>query len=113
MGLLDQVTDLVTKEDKEASAKESQRVALKEARDEALQALTHTLTDGSVLQTRPQDLANFQMTISLGVDQKWILEDNTVRLTSVAELETALNSGVMQAKAIWDQYATDLELLGG
>lgn len=94
-----------------AEQKEIDRGKAKAKRDTALQSMTHTLADGSVLQVRPQDLPNFQTALAIGTDQRWVLADNTTRLTTVTELQEALNSGVAQAQVIWSQYATDLEAL--
>ena len=90
---------------------ESARVQAKRDRDEALQANTYTLPDGSVYQVRPQDLANFQITIDAGVSEKWVLADNTVRLTTIAELGEILIAGITQGKAIWETYKTTIEAL--
>jgi hypothetical protein len=39
------------------------------------------------------------------------MEDNTVRLTTVDELSTALDSGIAQGKAIWNDYANKIKTL--
>jgi len=71
----------------------------------ALQGMTHTFEDGAVVQVRPQDMGNFQTAIAAGQPQDWVLQDNSVRNTTVEELQAAVNAGVAQGKAIWDEYA--------
>jgi len=92
--------------------KETARQDAKTTRDTALQANTYTLTDGSVYQVRPKDLPNFQTAIQLSVDTDWVLANNSVRLTTVAELQTILNAGVAQAKTIYDTYMATLKTIG-
>lgn len=89
--------------------KEEARVQAKADRDTALSAMVHTLIDGSVVQTRPSDLTNFQIAIDLGVSKDWVLKDNTVRLLTVAEMGECLASGVSQADAIWTTYTDFLK----
>lgn len=90
---------------------ESNRAALKSTRDEDLQAITHTLADGSVVQVQPNDLANFNMAILSGNSEDWVLEDNTVRELSVSEMEESVQSGIVQAKVIWKTYTDGLKQL--
>ena len=90
---------------------EQQRAALKQERDKALESITHSFADGSVIQVRPQDVSNIQLAISQGESQKWVMKDNSVRLTTVTELQEALESGIAQGKAIWDNYTAELEVL--
>lgn len=91
--------------------KEAARAALQSSRDQALNTMTHTFADGSVIQVRPQDLTNFNIAIGAAVDRDWIMADNSVRFTTVAEMQEALNSGIAQGQAIWDNYAQELKLL--
>lgn len=94
-----------------AELKEQQRQQAQRDRDAALQAITHTFTDGKVVQVRPQDIANFQLAIQQGVDRKWVLEDNTVRFTTVQELAEAMANGINQGEVIWDGYIAVIEAL--
>jgi len=94
-------------------AKEQQRSKAKRERDQALNAITHTLDDGSTYQVRPQDLANFELAIKQGQDVEWILADNRVRLTTIDELKEILNSGIQQGVAIWDAYKAKLKEING
>ena len=90
---------------------ESNRIALKSTRDTDLLAITHTLSDGSVVQVQPSDLANFNMAILAGNAEDWVLEDNTVRELSVSEMEESVQSGIVQAKVIWKTYTDGLKQL--
>jgi hypothetical protein len=90
---------------------EMQRRSYKRERDVLLQTITYTFPDGSVIQVRPQDQNNIQTAIDAGEPQLWIMEDNTVRLTTVDELSTALDSGIAQGKAIWNDYANKIKTL--
>jgi len=90
---------------------ESQRVQAKDDRDTALQSSTYSLADGSEYQVRPQDLSNFQITIDGGVSEEWVLADNTIRLTTVAELQEILIAGIAQGKAVWADYKTTIGAL--
>ena len=94
-----------------AELKEQQRQQAQRDSDAALQAITHTFTDGKVVQVRPQDIANFQLAIQQGVDRKWVLEDNTVRFTTVQELAEAMANGINQGEVIWDGYIAVIEAL--
>ena len=96
----------------QAELNEIARQDAKTTRDNALEANTYTLADGSVYQVRPKDLPNFQTAIQLGVDTDWVLANNSVRLTTVAELQTILNAGVTQAKTIYDTYMVTLKKIG-
>jgi hypothetical protein len=90
---------------------EELRSNLQAARDAALNSMTHTFADNTVIQVRPSDLTNFNIAIQIGLDRDWIMADNSVRLTTVAEMQEALNSGIAQGQAIWDQYAQELKAL--
>jgi len=91
--------------------REMQRRKLQRERDSALQAMKHTFDDGAVVQVRPQDMSNFQTAIAAGESQDWIMDDNTVRNTTVEELQAAMASGIAQGKAIWDNYAENVKAL--
>lgn len=95
----------------EADLKEQARIEAKTTRDAALNDITHTFADGAVIQVRPQDLANFEMTIAKGQDRKWIMANNDVRLTTIAELQEAMDSGISQGETIWDDYIARIESL--
>ena len=90
---------------------EANRMALKSTRDTGLLAITHTLTDGSVVQVQPSDLPTLNMAISAGNAEDWVLEDNTVRELTVAEMQECLLSGIAQGKAIWKAYTDALKSL--
>lgn len=76
-------------------------VDIKAQRDSDLQNISYTFTDGRTVQVRPQDISNFQLAINRGIDQKWILSDNTVSLLTVTEMSEALSSGIEQGEVIW------------
>ena len=90
---------------------EELRRNLQAVRDQALMDMTHTFADGSVIQVRPTDLTNFNIAISVGLDRDWIMADNSVRLTTAAEMQEALNSGIGQGQAIWNNYAQALKAI--
>jgi len=92
-------------------SKEQQRQQAKTDRDKALNSITYTLSDGSVIQVRPQDIPNFQLAIQQNQNTKWIMADNTVRTVTVDELKEAMASGIAQGKAIWADYMSKLEKL--
>ena len=89
--------------------KEEARLAAKTARDNALNDLVHVLADGSVVQTRPSDLANFDIAIKTGVSTDWVLADNTVRTLTVTEMQECLDSAIAAGKVIWTQYTEFLK----
>lgn len=103
--------EVKTAEHKASEKRESDRKALQSARDASLQAMTHTFADGSIVQVRPQDMSNFQTAIAIGQDRDWIMSDNSVRLTTVSELQEALNSGIAQGQVVWAEYAAALKSL--
>lgn len=84
---------------------------LKSQRDLALQAIVHDFGDGRVVQVRPQDVSNLQMAIQLGTNQEWVMADNTVATLTPTEMQTALDSGVMQGKQIWQTYIDNIKAL--
>ena len=100
------------REDTEAAAeKEKLRQQLKANRDTALQAITHDFLDGRIVQVRPQELANFQLAIANGVSREWVMADNSVAMLTVEDMQSAMQSGIAQGEAIWDNYITELKLL--
>lgn len=90
---------------------EIDKQALKQERDTALSALTHTFTDGAIVQVRPGDISNFQLAISMGQAEDWVMGDDTVRLLTVAEMVEARDSGIVQGKVIWNEYTAALKAL--
>jgi len=97
---------------KAIESKEQQRSQAKADRDKALNSITYTLNDGSVYQVRPQDVPNFQLAIQRNVDVDWILEDNTIRTTTVDELKEILDAGIQEGIKIWDEYTQKLKEIG-
>ena len=83
----------------------------KQERGIALEALTHTFADGSVVQVRPGDIPNFQLAIAMGQAEDWVMEDDSVRLLTVAEMNEAMNSGIVKGKAVWNTYTANLKTL--
>lgn len=93
----------------DTEANEQARLQAKADRDTALNSMTHTLADGSVVQTRPVDAPNFQMAIAIGAPKNWVLADNTVKTgMTVAEMQECLDSGMAQGNVIWDAYTAYL-----
>lgn len=88
---------------------DTRRKLLKDKRDLALESISHSFSDGRILQVRPADLANIQLAISIGVDREWVTLDNKVAEFTIEELQLALESGIAQGQAIWDQYMTDIK----
>lgn len=84
---------------------------LKIERDTSLASLTHTFPDGSAVQVRPSDMPTLQLAISIGQDEEWVMADDVVRLLTVEEMTEAMNSGIAQGKAIWNDYTARLKLL--
>jgi hypothetical protein len=91
--------------------KDSKREELKSARAKALSDIKHTVKDGSIYQVRPSDLSNFVMAIQEGKSEQWVLDNNTVRLTTIAEMQECLKSGIAQGKAIWRNHTDALQAL--
>ncbi|MDY0271905.1 MAG: hypothetical protein RBR37_05295 [Advenella sp.] len=91
--------------------REARRCELQRERDARLMAMVYTFEDGAVVQVRPQDIANFQTAIASGIDRTWIMADNSVRMTTVAELQAAMADGVEQGQQIWDNYADQMAAL--
>jgi hypothetical protein len=91
--------------------KDGKRNKLKSDRSKSLNDIKHTIADGSIYQVRPSDLPNFSLAIQENKSQDWVLDDNTVRLTTVAEMQECLNSGIAQGKAIWSKHTDALRAL--
>lgn len=91
--------------------KEQRRLELKAERGSRLNAITHDFGDGRVVQVRPSDVGNFQLAINEGVEQDWVMKDNTVAALTVAEMQEALQSGIAQGKQVWAWYTTELKAL--
>ena len=105
-------TPTVTIEDMSDEVIEQQRKVLQVQRDEALASITATV-NGKTVQVRPQDAQNFQVAISLGESQDWILADNTVGTLTVQDMQDALTSGIAQARDIWAAYTGHIRTLNG
>jgi hypothetical protein len=91
--------------------KESQRNSLKSVREQSLSAIRHTVSDGSIYQVRPSDLPNFSMAIQEGQPEEWVLDNNMTRLTTVAEMQECILSGIAQGKVIWRSHTDALKAL--
>jgi len=98
-----------TPEQKEANAKVEAIKSAKAYRDLDLSELTHTFANGSVIQVRPQDQQYLSLAIQIGQPIDWVLEDDTVRLTSLQELTEALASGIQQGSLLWGAYTEGLK----
>jgi hypothetical protein len=94
-----------------ALQKESQRNVLKSVREQALSAIKHTISGNSVYQVRPSDLPNFSMAIQEGQSEEWVLDNNMIRLTTVAEMQECILSGIAQGKVIWRSHTDALKAL--
>ena len=92
-------------------ALENKRLALKATRDQSLADLTHTLSDGSIVQVRPADLPNFNMALAIGAARDWVMADNSVRALTVTEMQSAVADGIAQGEAIWQSYTDGLKAL--
>ena len=90
---------------------EELRRQIQTSRDTSLQSIAHDFLDGRIVQVRPQDLANFQLAIANNVAREWVMSDNSVAVLTVAEMQTAMHSGITQGEAIWDNYIAELKLL--
>lgn len=81
-------------------------------RDLALLSLVHDFGDGRVIQVRPIDEGNLRneidrMSRKADEPQSWRMVDNTWHEVTVAELQTALESGQDQGRVVWDQFEAD------
>ena len=92
-------------------ALENKRLALKDTRDQSLADLTHTLSDGSIVQVRPEDLPNFNTALAIGAARDWVMSDNSVRELTVTEMQAAVADGIAQGEAIWQAYTDGLKAL--
>jgi len=90
-------------------AKEKQRLELKATREQSLSELTYTFADGSIIQVRPSDIPTFQLAIAQGESQDWVMADDTVKTITVDDMQEAMNSGIAQAKVVWQEYTTALK----
>lgn len=90
---------------------EEQRLKLKDQRDIYLNAITHDFGDGRIVQVRPEDVGNFQLAISMNVSTDWVMENNTVEMLTINELQAALTSGVTQGTQIYQDYMQSLKAL--
>jgi len=95
----------------QAERKEKARKELKRVRDQALEALSHTLPNGDIVQVRPEDLPNFNMALAIGAVRDWVLADNSVRELAVTEMQSAVADGIAQGEAIWQAYTDGLKAL--
>jgi len=84
---------------------------LKQERDKALENITYTFDDNSIIQVRPKDLPNINIAIQQNQDTKWIMANNTIRTVTVDDLKEAVASGIAQGKTIWADYVSKLEKL--
>jgi len=91
--------------------KEKDRIQLKTERDNALKDITHDFGDGRIVQVRPEDIANFQIAINIGLTQEWVMQDNTIASLTTAELQEALDNGILQGKQIWQTYIDSIKIL--
>jgi hypothetical protein len=94
-----------------ALQKENQRNVLKSVREQSLSAIKHTIADGSIYQVRPSDLPNFSMAVQEGQPEEWVLDNNMTRLTTVAEMQECILSGIAQGKVIWRSHTDALKAL--
>ena len=90
---------------------ENQRKALKSTRDQALSDLTHTLSDGAIVQVRPKDMPNFNIAIANGRSKDWVLADNSVKNISVEDMQICLVEGIIKGEQIWQEYTDGLKAL--
>lgn len=93
------------------SQKENERLALKAKRDNDLLTISHDFGDGRIIQVRPQDIANFQLAIAMGNATEWIMEDNSIAVVTVAELQIAFDAGVARGEQIYREYMAAVKTL--
>lgn len=87
------------------------RQRFKHERDKKLSRITHIFSDGREVQVAVRDHKNFQMAIALGKPEEWILKNNETAVLTIAEMEEAVQSGMKQGKAIWDEYKANIKSL--
>ena len=104
--------DALAQEPESEPGPDADRKLLKQQRDDALQSIT-SVVSGLRVQVRPQDAQNFQVAISLGQPQDWILADNTVGTLTIQDMQDALADGIAQAQAIWAAYTSAMRVLTG
>jgi hypothetical protein len=90
---------------------EQSQKRLKALREQALLDVKHTVADGAVYQVRPGDLPNFSMAAQEGQPENWVLDNNMTRLTTVAEMQECILSGIAQGKVIWRSHTDALKAL--
>jgi hypothetical protein len=90
---------------------EQGRQRLKAEREQALLDVKHTIADNSIYQVRPSDLPNFSMAAQEGQPENWVLDNNMTRLTTVAEMQECILSGIAQGKVIWRSHTDALKAL--
>ena len=100
-----------TPEELSLQKQEAKRRQLQADRDAALQAITHDFLDGRIVQVRPEDLTNFQLAIANSAPREWVMADNSVAMLTVEEMQAAMQSGIAQGEAVWDNYIAELKLL--
>jgi hypothetical protein len=87
---------------------------LKLKRDLALSKIKHTFLSGSIVQVRPGDIGNFQLAISLGQPENWVMDDTNsvaVELLTIADMQEAFEGGIAQGKLIWRNHTDALKAL--
>lgn len=78
---------------------------------EALQDMALDLGGGRIIQTRPQDQQNMQakiVVINAGGSDLFIMKNNTVHPVTVAELEAAIQHGILEGSRLYDEYMAKL-----
>lgn len=69
-----------------------------------LNNMSYVYPDGRIIQTRPSDLTNLQLTIAKGVNEEWVMTNNTLSILTPAELQEALDAGITNGSIYWDEY---------
>ncbi len=90
---------------------EQRRAELQQIRDDAHNAITHTLPDGSVYQARLKDMFILQAAVGKNVDRKWMMLNNLTRMTTIKELTDVLAHGDSEIERIWDEFMTAVDFL--
>ena len=80
------------------------------ALDDKLNSLTYDFGDGRVIQTRPEDEANFEraykvIAITGAESIGWVMADNVKHEVTLQELETAHNHGLVAGAILWDEFS--------